>query len=210
VVAIAVIAVLLASLADSDDTTNTAKPKPGETPAIAKPATLVLRLGGVSVQNTGTPTKLKPPARRALMQATQGYVNNAIMAPLVSGKVSPYAVAFDPGVKASAMRKDRPVLTEARTGAATGRVKASATPVRFDVLGDPTGKIAFAATSFTMKIKVPTAKGPVNIRRRTELTFANEFGKWRVTAYRVSVRRTMGARTASASASAESPTGVAT
>ncbi len=210
VVAIAVIAVLFAGLADSGDETSAAKPKPGEKPTTAKPATLVLRLGGVSVQNTGTPTKMKPPIRKALMNISQTYVNNAVMAPLVSGKVSPYALAFDPGVKAAAMRKDRAVLTEARTGAATGPVKATATPVRIDVLGDPSGKIAFAATTFSMRIKVPTAKGPINIRRLTELTFANEFGKWRVTAYRVTVRRTLGARTASSSASTESPIGVTT
>jgi hypothetical protein len=69
--------------------------------------------------------------------------------------------------------------------------------VRIDALGDPTGKVALAATSWTMNVKTPTPKGRLTIRRRTELTFANELGKWVVTAYRVTVRRSIGAKTAS-------------
>jgi len=187
VVAIALVAVLLANLADSGSNKQAKKKTQPTTPA-ATSKVLTLRVGEVKVQNTGAPAKVKPPVRKALLNVTQGYVNN-------------------PGVKRAAARTDRAVLTEVRSGVATGPVVATATPVRIDALGDPTGKIALAAATFTLRIKAPTAKGTVNIRRRTELTFANEFGKWVVTAYRVSVRRSLGAKTASSSASTSSPIG---
>jgi hypothetical protein len=207
VVAIAVVAVLLANLADSGGNKQaTTKTKP-TTPAATSKA-LTLRVGEVSVQNTGAPATVKPPVRVALLKVTQGYVNNAILAPLENGQVNAaYTVAFDPGVKRAATRTDRAVLTEASSGVATGPVTAAATPVRIDALGDPTGKIALAAATFTLRIKAPTAKGTVNIRRRTELTFANEFGTWVVTAYRVSVRRSLGAKAKTSSASNSSPMG---
>jgi hypothetical protein len=212
VVAVAVVAVLLANLADSGSGTKAAKKKATTTTTPAATSTaLKLRLGAAHIQNTGLPTKVKLPVRLALVKIAQGYVDNAIMAPLEKGAVNnAYATSFDPGVKRAAARTDRAVLTEVRTGAATGPVKATASPVRIDVVGDPTGKIALAATTFTMQIKAPTAKGLLTIRRRTELTFANEFGRWYVTAYRVTVRRSLGAKTTSSTASTSTPNGTTT
>jgi hypothetical protein len=46
-----------------------------------------------------------------------------------------------------------------------------------------------------MNIKAATPKGRLTIRRKTEFTFANVYGKWFVTAYRVTVRRKVGAKT---------------
>ena len=103
---------------------------------------------------------------------------------------------------------DIAVLTEVQTGKSNGAVRATASPVRIDALGDPTGKLALASTSWTMNIKSPTPKGRLTIRRKTELTFANEFGKWYVTAYRVTVRRTVGAKTASQTITSGAPSGV--
>jgi hypothetical protein len=208
VVAVAVVAVLLASLANSGDSSNAPKKKAGTTTPAATSKALILRAGAVHVQNTGLPTKVQSPARVALLRVAQGYLDNAIMAPLEHGAVNnAYATSFDPGVKRAAARTDRAVLTEARLGNATGPVVATAAPVRIDVVGDPTGKIALAATTFTMQIKAPTAKGTLTIRRLTELTFAKEFGRWFVTAYRVTVRRSFGAKTTSSTASTSSPNG---
>jgi hypothetical protein len=208
VVAVAVIALVLANLADSGTKKkkNNATKQPTTSVPTPTAKVLKLQLGAIKVQNTGVPTKVKPSVRGALLKITQRYVDNAIMAPLETGKVNKtYTKSFDPGVKSAAARKDRAVLTEARSGAATGPVTAKATHVRLDVIGDPTGKIGLAATTFTLRIKAPTAKGVVNIRRSTELTFANEFGKWFVTAYRVSVRRSLGAKTTTNSASTVGP-----
>jgi hypothetical protein len=208
VVAIAVVALILANLADSGSGTKAPKKKASTTTPAAASTTIKLRIGAAHIQNTGLPTKVKPPVRVALVKIAQGYVDDAIMAPLEKGAVNnAYATSFDPGVKRAAARTDRAVLTEVRTGAATGPVKATASPVRIDVVGDQTGKIALAATTFTMQIKAPTARGILTIRRRTELTFANEFGRWFVTAYRVTVRRSLGAKTTSSTASTSSPIG---
>jgi hypothetical protein len=205
VVAVAVVALLLASLANSGSGSKAPKKATTTTPSTPNTA-LTLRIGAVHTQNTGLPTKVKPAVRVALVKIDQGYVNDAIMAPLEKGAVNnAYVTSFDPGVKGAAARTDRAVLTEVRTGAATGPVVATASPVRIDVVGDQTGKIALAATTFTMQIKAPTARGTLVIRRRTELTFANEFGRWYVTAYRVTVRRALGAKTTSSTASTAGP-----
>ena len=197
VVVVAVIAIVLANTADSGNNPKVAKKN---TPAttVPKSNTLTLVVGKIAVQSAGPPAKLAPAVRNTVMHSTQLYVNEAILAPLERGQVNnAYANVFDPGVKPAAARTDHAVLTEATTGPAHGAVIAKASPVRIDVLGDPTGKVALVAATFTMNINAPMASGRLVIRRRTEFTFADEFGKWVVTGYRVSVRRGSGAKTAS-------------
>jgi hypothetical protein len=165
---------------------------------VPKSNQLTLKIGKVVVQNAGPPAKVTRAIRRTLLSSTQFYVDGAIIAPLERGQVNKqYAKVFDGGVRKAAARNDLAVLTEAATGKARGAVTATASPVRIDALGDPTGKVALAATSFTMNVKTPTPKGRLTIRRKTELTFAYEFGKWYVTGYQVTVRRSVGAKTAS-------------
>ena len=173
-------------------TDNTANGIPAETSA------LKLVIGQVDVQSAGPPAKVKSSLRRALLQATQAYVNDTIIAPLDTGKVvNGYQTMFDPFVKGPASAQDRAALTEEHTGKASGQLKATASPVRLDGLGDQTGQLSLVAATFTMNLEATTPAGAVTIRRHTELTFANEFGKWVVTAYRVTVRRSIGARTTS-------------
>jgi hypothetical protein len=206
-VIVALVAVLLANTADSGKkqqtaTSNSAAGHPDNQVG------LTLVIGPVFVQSAGPPAKLKPPVRRALVDAAQTYVDNAILAPLEHGKVNnAYEKVFDPGVKGAASSHDRAVLTEAATGAAKGPVHATSTRVRVDGIGDQNGKILLAAATFTMNVKTKTAAGPIVIKRHTELTFANEFGRWVVTAYRVTVRRSHGAKTTSASAQSSSSSG---
>jgi hypothetical protein len=193
---IAVIALVLANTADSGKNPPVAKGKPA--PTTPKSNRLTLTVGKVVVQNAGPPAKVTRAIRNTLLSSTQAYVNDAILAPLQGGQVNnAYAKVFDAGVRRAAARNDRAVLTEATTGRASGAVSASASPVRIDALGDPTGKVSLAATSFAMNVKAPTSGGRITIRRLTELTFANEFGKWVVTGYRVTVRRSVGTKTTS-------------
>ena len=77
-------------------------------------------------------------------------------------------------------------------------MKATATKVRLDGLGDQTGKVVLVAATFGVDLDVKGGK----IKRLTELTFADEHGKWVVTAYRVGVERATSARTTSAVAHA--------
>jgi hypothetical protein len=209
IVAVAVVAVLLANTADSGNNAPAAK---GRKPTATVPQSSRVRLvvGKVIVQNTGPPARVTRAIRRSVLSSTQLYVDGAILAPLHQGQVDKaYARVFDPGVRKAAARNDRTVLTEATTGRARGAVRATASRVRIDAIGDPTGKVAFAATSFTMDVKMPTPKGRLTIRRRTELTFANELGKWVVTAYRVTVRRSVGTKTTSQTiTSSGAPNGV--
>jgi hypothetical protein len=197
-VAVAVIGVLLASTANSGNNGPKRKAKGKPATTVPKSNQLTLKVGKVVVQNAGPPAKVTRAMRRTLLSTTQFYMDGAILAPLERGQVNKqYAKVFDAGVRKAAANNDRAVLTEATTGRARGAVTATASPVRIDALGDPTGNIALAATSFTMNVKTPTPKGRLTIRRKTELTFANEFGKWYVTAYQVTVRRSIGAKTSS-------------
>jgi hypothetical protein len=196
VVVAGLIAVVLANMSDSSS-----KPKakgtttqPGTTVPGSKPLTLTV--GKVIVQTTGPAPKITRTTRRTLLASAQHYVDGAILAPLERGKVNTtFANAFDAGVRTAAIRTDASVLTEGGTGKASGAVIATATPVRIDVLGDPTGKLALAAATFKLNVKAATPKGRLTIQRNTELTFANVYGKWFVTAYRVTVLRTVGAKT---------------
>jgi len=201
IVAAVVIAVLIANSADSDKKSPTARRNNNTSqPGTSVPGTpqVKLAVGKVVLQNTGPPAKVPRATRRTLLGTSQFYVDSAIMAPLERGRVNKrFTIAFDAGVRKNAARNDAAVLTEAGTGKVTRVVSATASPVRIDALGDPTGKLAMAATSWTMNIKAATPKGRLTVRRKTEFTFVNVYGKWYVTAYRVTVRRKIGAKTAS-------------
>jgi hypothetical protein len=197
---IAVVATLLANTADSGKkkVAGTKKPSASSTTTTA----LKLAVGTVKVQNTGPNTKLPAPVRRALMGAAQTYVNDAILAPLTSGHVdNGYEKIFGLSLRAAASGPDRGALTEAATGVARGAVQTTASRVRIDGLGDPNGKVALVATTFTMTLKATTPAGAVTIHRNTALTFENQFGSWVVTAYDVGVLRSVGATTSAAHAS---------
>jgi hypothetical protein len=194
---VAVVALLLANTADSGNK----KAKGTSSTAPASKNGLKLQLGLIHVQSAGPRAPLRSPLRRLVLASAQTYVNSAILAPLERGQVgADYLKLFDPFVKTTATHADRPALTEAGTGLVNGSFHATASHVRLDGLGDPTGNIALVAASFTMKIEAPTPTGLLTIARATELTFANEFGKWVVTAYNVGVRRTINHSTTASTA----------
>jgi hypothetical protein len=201
IVVVAIVAIVLAITAGSGgkkkhssaSSTSTAPAKPGE---------LRLAIGTVTMENAGPPATIRPSVRRALLSASQRYVDDAILAPLKTGNVNDaYETIFDQGVRTNAAGVDRTILTEATTGVARGAVSAKASAVHLDGLGDQNGKPVLIAATFYLTIKVPLAKGPLSILRVTELTFASAFGKWYVTAYNVGVKRTIGATTTAKSAS---------
>ena len=188
-VVVAIVALLLANMADSGS--KKAKAKTGSAPV--KNATgLKLQLGVIHVQSAGPQAPMPSPLRRAVVAAAQSYVDDAILAPLEGGRVgSGYPKIFDPFAKVAASTTDRLALTEAGTGLVSGPLQAVASHVQLDGLGDPTGQVVLVAASFSMKIDGSTPTGPLTIARATELTFAKESGKWVVTAYNVGVRRTI-------------------
>ena len=208
VVLVVVVALVLAGTADHGTSPQAAKAKAkakkekARAAARAKPVKLVL--GRVVVQNTGLPTTVRPAVRRAVLSATQKYYNDAIQSPLRRGRVNNgYQRVFAQGVRRLAADRDRAALTETETGPIRGRVLISASPVRIDALGDPLGKLALVAATFTLKTDAKTPTGArLAIRRYTELTFAYESGGWKVTAYRVGVRRNIAAKATTTTARA--------
>lgn len=212
VAAIAVVAVAADLLANAADSGTTPHERVVEIKPAKKNVALRLVAGTVSVQDTGPPATVGPPVRRALLHAAQLYVDDAILAPLTHGRVdNAYETVFDAGVAAVASGPDRAVLTEAGTGAASAGLYATASPVRFDAIGDPHGQLALVATTFGLSVRASTPAGPLTVTRITELTFAPEFGRWRVTAYNVTVRRSVGSTTTSkrVSTGRAGPNGVA-
>jgi hypothetical protein len=203
IIFVAVVAALLVNSANSGGNHKTAVHHPKSKPATPKTKNVKLVVGAVVVQNAGPPASVTSKIRTALMSATQRYFDDAIEAPLVHGTVdNGYEAVFDSGVKGPASGKDRAALTESATGVIRQPVKMLASSVRIDGLGDPTGKLALAATTFTFRATAPTPTGKLTIVRQTELTFANESGRWLVTAYHVGVVRTLGRTTTTTKAHA--------
>jgi hypothetical protein len=204
-VVVAVVVAILVILADSGTKGNPAKPPsvPAKKQAVAdvKKRSLELVMGKVEVQNTGFPAAVRPRVRAAVMAATQQYFDDAIQAPLRTGKVNNgYVKVFDARVNGPAARRDRATLTEAATGPIQAPVSINSSRVHIDGLGDPSGSITLVATSFNLEIKARTPTGTLRIVRRTELTFMRDSGAWRVTAYRVTVRRSVGHKSTSTTA----------
>jgi hypothetical protein len=196
---VGIVAAILVITADSGTKhaagTTTTKPKK-QVVADAKKESLKLVVGKVVVADTGFPTKMRPPVQHAVMAATQRYFDDAIQAPLRNGKVkAAYSRVFDAGVSALAARRDRAALTDAATGPLRSPIRIASSRVRIDVLGDQSGKPILVSTSFSLQVNARTPTARLKINRHTELTFAYESGRWRVTAYRVTVRRTLGPKT---------------
>ena len=96
-----------------------------------------------------------------------------------------YEKLFDPACRTAASSTDRGALTEAATGVARGPVHATASSVRIDGLGDPTGKIALVATTFTLTVKAPTPAGRAHDQPRHRADVRERVRHWVVTAYDV-------------------------
>ena len=163
-----VAAVLVAAAGSGDDTTPAkakAKAEAKQKAAVAKQGSTKLKVGKVAVQNTGFPTALSLPVKRAVMSSTQRYFNYAIQNPLRGGKVDiKYAKEFDPGVRRAATIGDRATLTEATTGPIRGPVTIHAARVRLDGLGDPSGKVTLVAATFAVKVDtaIPSMNATTN------------------------------------------------
>ena len=93
---------------------------------------------GRASRTPGSPTKIKAPVRRAVLDATQIYVDDAVLAPLKNGQVdNGYETLFDSGVKTAAVGPG-PARTHGGEAPASSRgaVHATASPVRVDGIGD--------------------------------------------------------------------------
>ncbi|HWS47347.1 MAG TPA: hypothetical protein VN636_15900 [Acidimicrobiia bacterium] len=152
--------------------------------------TAALKIGTVDVESAGADGSVDSATRRAVLVASQKYVDNAVLSPLSTGAIgNGYATLFDTGVRAAATGADQNTLTDLAVGKASGYTE-SATPVLVSALADESGATIYVATRFTVIVKATASRGPVTINRDVELTFAPAAGSgWQVTAYRVRAAR---------------------
>jgi hypothetical protein len=185
VLALALAACSSGGASESSDTsakkTTTTKPA----------ATVLLTQGESAVASAGPDVALDDATRQAVLDASQRYVDAAVLEPLTKGAVdTAYPGLFDASVSASATGPDRAALTDEGITTVTTSPTVTASPVRFDGLADANGAVQFVATTFTLDVKGATAAGPLAVQRSADLTFApGAGGTWLITAYRVAVVR---------------------
>ena len=149
-----------------------------------------LRISDAHVRSIGRGASLHKSTRLAVLRKTQRYIKRAIIAPLERGRAIPgWSKVFDRRTRRFARTRDLAKVTEVRMGFCDKHVHATVPRVRADAIGSPGGRIAMVALTWSMKVTADTSRGRLTIRRRTELTFARDHGKWQATAYRVAVIR---------------------
>jgi hypothetical protein len=152
--------------------------------------TLRLVLGTVDIQRAGAGGNVTIAVRRAVLATAQAYVNNAVLAPLETGRLgASYAAIFDAGIRPAATGPDRATLTDLAVGRTTTMIE-QASPVAVGALADQTGALVYASTSFKVTVQATTPKGAFTIARTVELTLQPVGTAWLIVAYRVSVTRT--------------------
>ncbi len=177
------------------------KSKPHTTTTTTAPPNVALTKGDVHVESAGPDTTIDDATQQAILGAAQRYVDAAVLSPLQQGRVGDgFDALFDAGVKNAATGPDRATLTDDGIGKATKPLDATASPVRIDGLADQGGKLLYLGTTFLLTVDTVTTDGPLRLFRNVELTFAPAFGKWFVTAYRVTVVRTAPNATTSSTA----------
>ena len=173
-------------------------------PPVLAVKTSVLKIGSVDVESAGPPNvQIDTATGKAVLGVAQGYINDAVFAPLKTGKVGAgYGALFDTGVKAAATGADEAVLTDLDVGRVTS-LSTRATPVRLSALAGPLGQLMYIATDFQLTLKATTAAGPSTMTHIVELTFAQPAPTtktWLVTAYRVTTVRKSAAATTTTTA----------
>ena len=153
-----------------------------------------LKLGKVHVQASGRRVTLSRAARRTVLAIAQSYVDKAILAPLVTGKVGRgYAALFVPGIREAATGADKPVLTEVPVGR-TKTFRERSSPVAVSALAGPSGDLIYLATTFHVNVHATRTSGAVTIDRKVELTYERAGRGLRVVAYRIRITRRAPAR----------------
>jgi hypothetical protein len=188
-----VVLVLTASLAlaacGGGSKHNNTQPATVTTPKVLAVKTSVLHVGTVDIETAGPSNPIDPAAGKAVLGAAQSYIDDAIFAPLKTGKLgSGYASSFDTALKATATGADINALTEVGAGKLT-KLSTTATPVLLSTLEGKLGEVMYFGTDFDLNIKGNTDAGPVKIHRHIELTFARTGKSWLITAYRVNAQR---------------------
>jgi hypothetical protein len=179
---------------NSSTTTSTTTPK------VLSVKTSVLKVATVNIQTAGPSTPIDTPTGRAVLGVAQGYIDDAVFAPLKTGKLAAaYPTLFDTGLKPAATGPDRAALTDLAVGKIKG-LSTVATPVHLSALEGTLGDLMYVATIFDLTVRGSDARGRVNVKRHVELTFAKTGSKWHITAYPVQAVRRSAAGTTTTTA----------
>jgi hypothetical protein len=166
-----------------ESASSTTKPK------VADVKTSVLKIGKVDIESAGPSTPIPTKVGKAVLTTAQGYLDDALFAPLKDGQVGGhYASHFDGKVKAAATGHDRAALTNAGIGKIDG-LGTKAGPVYLSALEGTQGDLMYVATNFDVTETGKTDAGKVALTQHVELTFVPVGHDWLVTAYRVKAVR---------------------
>ncbi|MGQ0824851.1 MAG: hypothetical protein ACT4OX_07480 [Actinomycetota bacterium] len=185
----------LATSACSGDDDVEARDEPPRTTTTVAALEFELERGDAAVASAGGDIVLDDAIAQAIVEASQRYVEVAVLAPLMEGAVDEgYETMFDAAVATDATGPDRAALTDEGIPTAVATPAVTATPVRVDAIADQGGVVLLMATTFNLDIRAESADGEMSVVRTNELTFApGPDGNWLVTAYRVSATRDFGA-----------------
>jgi hypothetical protein len=182
---------LLAACSGGGGKGNDASKHPSTTEPSA--STIPLHLGTVSVETLSGATQRVPASvQRAVMRATQRYVDAATLSPLQDGKPAPhlqqqFLLTVSP--RTTLHGADRGVLTDDAMGRATAALDTTAKPVRLAALGDGNGKWLMMGATIDYTVKTRTKAGPVLVRRYGDLYFTPDHSGWIIAAYNIGVAR---------------------
>ncbi len=165
-------------------------------PAVLAVKTSVLKVGSVDVESAGPANaQIDPPTGKAVLDVAQAYIDDALFAPLKSGKLGAgYPALFQADVKPAAVGSDEPALTDLQIGKATS-LSTSATKVGLSALAGTLGQLLYVAADFGLTERATAASGPLTITHTVELTFARTGKTWLIAAYRVATVRKSAAGT---------------
>lgn len=158
-------------------------------PKVLDVKTSVLKIGSVDIESAGPNNPIDTPTGRAVLEAAQAYVDDAVFAPLKTGKLGTgYPGLFDSTLKPAVIGADQPALTDLEIGKVT-KLSTTATPVHLSSLEGTLGEVMYVATNFDLTMEATGDTGPLTITRHIELTYAKTGSAWHVNAYRVQAIR---------------------
>jgi hypothetical protein len=188
---LAFLALVTVSCGGGGDDESEAKTETSTTVTTEPPLEFELERGEAVVASAGGDVALDDKVQQAVVDASQKYIELAVLGPIVNGKIGKgYGNLFDAAVKGAATGADRAALTDEDIPKATETPTVTAAPVRVDAIADATGQVLLLATTFDVDVRAETKNGEMSVIRNNELTFApGPNGKWLITAYRVSAER---------------------
>jgi hypothetical protein len=191
---------------DTPDAATSTTTAPGTTTSTAPPIEVKARLGTTRIVGAGVPHASPPPMdkvnARDLLEAVDGYVQAAFVAPLREHERADLDGLLGLGATARLAEgeHDRRVLTtEGLPRVRAARLKLA----RIDLaaLTEGFGSFPLVSASISFSGELDTVDGRVSIRHLGELVLAKDGGTWQVVGYEMAVVRDDGTNTTTTTAS---------